>query len=75
MESTVKINPESISDDVYDSACSVLNSGIRRIFAIPGVAEEYKRWLETDEGKRAGLSGERGGKRKKANNPRSTEAR
>lgn len=44
-ENTVKINPDDIPDEVYDCGCRILKSAIRRIFAMPGVQEDYERWL------------------------------
>lgn len=44
-QETVKVNPDEIPDDVYDTACRILKTAVRRYFELPGVQEDYEKWL------------------------------
>lgn len=46
----VIIKSELIPDEVWDAGCSVLARSVRRYFELPGVREDYERWLR-EEGK------------------------
>ena len=43
-ENIVKVNPNEIPDEVYDSACRILKIAIHRYFEQPEVKEEYEQW-------------------------------
>lgn len=45
MSESVRINPDDIPDEVYDAGCRILKTSVRRFFAIPGVREDYEKWL------------------------------
>lgn len=49
----VKVNPKEIPDADYDVGCSILATSVRRFFEQPGVQEEFEKWKQTEEGKRA----------------------
>lgn len=44
-DNTVKINPDDIPDEVYETACRILKTSVRRFFEMPGVKEDYEKWL------------------------------
>lgn len=41
----VRINPDEIPDEVYEVACRILKTSVRRFFEKPGVREDYEKWL------------------------------
>ena len=45
MSESVRINPDDIPDEVYDAGCRILKTSVRRFFAMPGVREDYEKWL------------------------------
>lgn len=45
MNQAVQINPAEIPDEVYETACRILKTSVRRFFEMPGVKEDYKKWL------------------------------
>ncbi len=44
-DGTIKINVNEIPDAVYDVACRILDTSVRRYFEKPGVKEAYEKWL------------------------------
>ena len=48
----VKIDVSKIPEADFELGCTILDSSIRRFFEQPGVQEEYKEWLKSEEAKR-----------------------
>ena len=45
----VRINVDEIPDAVFEIACRILDTAVRRYFEQPGVKEDYEKWLPTYE--------------------------
>lgn len=48
---TTTVDPDKIPADVFDTGCRILKTSVRRFFEMPGVREDYEKWLETYEKK------------------------
>lgn len=43
------IIPELISDEAYDAGYRILSRSVKKFFELPGVKEDYERWLQNQE--------------------------
>lgn len=50
---TAQINRDELRPVDYAIGCLILSTSVRSLFDRPDIQEEYRRWLETEEGKAA----------------------